>query len=780
MTSFVFPSLLWFLPLIGLPILIHLINLLRHRRIRWAAMEFLLQSQKRNRTWIMLKQLLLLLLRMMAIAAVVLMIAQPRARNSLAALLGGSKTHQIVILDDSYSMSDHWGDTSAFKLGVDAVNRLGAQLTRQSGQQEFTLLSFSQASRRGEGLQTLFSREPVDSDFKDRLNDKLASLEVSETAAGPGEALAAVEQMIHSASDSATTVYLISDFRAKDWANAAGLRKAMLDLNAAGAQLQLIDCVSDERPNLAISTLQPGLGIRAAEVPLKMEVGVTNYSPSAVHDVVLQLAEDGRARPAVAIASIGPRQTATANFEVRYRDPGQHTITARLSADAIAADNARYSVLDFPQHVPVLVIDGDPRAMAKRGDAYFIALPFASSQIAPTGIQPQIEPVQFLVGHPLDPFHVIYLLNIDRLDQPEIDTLEDYLRHGGGVVFFLGERTNPEFMNSRLYRDGKGPFPVPLVGQTELLVDRTEPIADITVDVPDHPVFSVWARKASVDIDRMIIDKYFAVQKNWLPAENSTARVLVRLRNGAPLVVERKFGDGRVMAFLTTAAPRWNNLANTPRDVAAMLQLTAYISAARQTDPGREVGAPLEVDVDRGKFQTNVKFTTPRGGAANTFPTEAQPPKGDAAPSGSNAGAASGSTVRSTAANAALTAASPGDPKNAIWRASLPVDTAQSGFYEAQLNYTMPQGASEIHRFAYNVNPDEGNLKMMAGPDLESRLAGVKYHFHQVADAFFDADNPDQAGFSRTILYMLIALLVGEQLLAYAISYHPSPRETAR
>jgi len=109
---------------------------------------------------------------------------------------------------------------------------------------------------------------------------------------------------------------------------------------------------------------------------------------------------------------------ATANFEIRYHDSGQHTITARLPADAVATDNARYSVLDFPQSVPVLVIDGDPRAAAKRGDAYFIALPFASSQIAPTGIKPQIEASTFLRDHPLDGFHVIYLLNIDRLDQP--------------------------------------------------------------------------------------------------------------------------------------------------------------------------------------------------------------------------------------------------------------------------------------------------------------------------------------------------------------------------
>ncbi|HWL74876.1 MAG TPA: BatA domain-containing protein, partial [Burkholderiaceae bacterium] len=81
MPDFVHPSLLTIgLPLIAVPILIHLINKVRQRRVRWAAMEFLLQSQRRNRTWVLLTQLLLLLLRMGAVAAVVLMVAQPVLR----------------------------------------------------------------------------------------------------------------------------------------------------------------------------------------------------------------------------------------------------------------------------------------------------------------------------------------------------------------------------------------------------------------------------------------------------------------------------------------------------------------------------------------------------------------------------------------------------------------------------------------------------------------------------------------------------------------------------
>ena len=44
------------------PILIHLINRMRFKRIRWAAMEFLLKSQKRNRRKLIVEQMILLLL----------------------------------------------------------------------------------------------------------------------------------------------------------------------------------------------------------------------------------------------------------------------------------------------------------------------------------------------------------------------------------------------------------------------------------------------------------------------------------------------------------------------------------------------------------------------------------------------------------------------------------------------------------------------------------------------------------------------------------------------
>ena len=62
--------------LISAPIIIHLINRMRFKRLRWAAMEFLLKSQKRNRRRLIIEQLILLVLRILLVLLIGLLLAR--------------------------------------------------------------------------------------------------------------------------------------------------------------------------------------------------------------------------------------------------------------------------------------------------------------------------------------------------------------------------------------------------------------------------------------------------------------------------------------------------------------------------------------------------------------------------------------------------------------------------------------------------------------------------------------------------------------------------------
>jgi hypothetical protein len=733
MPSFLHPALFWTLGLptlavLALPVLIHLINMMRHRRVEWAAMEFLLVSQKKHRTWVILKQFLLLLLRMTAIAAIVLMLAQPRLHSQFAELLGGSCTHHIVLLDDSFSMSDRWADTDAFAEAKKVVDRIGANAIKQERLQSFTLLRFSRVGRpQRPAAEPDLSRKPVTSKFGETLAALLAKLKVTQLAPGPGPAITAVSRLFGGEDGEHRIIYLISDFRARQWNNPAELREQLLRLNSSGADIHLIDCVDRTRPNLAIVSLTPAKGLRVAGVPLAMNVTVQNFGSTTVRNVSVALGQDGHGRPAVTLAEVPPGKTARESFPVEFANAGPHCITARLGADAVASDNDRFCAIEVPSDVRVLLIDGDARPR----NARYLSIALAPGEPVRTGLRPQIEARGYLRTKPLGDFGAINLANIERLDSSAVKALEEYVEAGGGLAFFLGDRCDVKFFNDFLYCDGKGLFPAPLERQAELRVDRLEPAPDL--EVGEHFIFNKFTGKRNSYLQTVAVQRYFATPKGWHPPSKSSVRVAARLRNGAPLIVEHGFGKGRVMAFLTTAAPTWNDWAGNPGFVVVMQDLEAYLSQ-RPAEESRPVGSPLTLRLDSKVYRPEVQFALPEQAVARAVPVNA-----------------------TRGADGVLTASF--------------FDTEQSGFYEAQL--VKVDNSVETRRYAMNVDPVESELTAIDGQSLASRLEGVKYRFEQAAAFQSRVDESTGYNLGEAILYLLVLLLIGEQMLALSASYHP-------
>lgn len=753
MLTFVDPSLLlWGLPLVGVPVLIHLINLLRHRRVQWAAMEFLLASQKKNSSWIKLKEFLLLLLRMLAVAAVVLIVAQPRVWDELGRFFGGGKTHHIVLLDDSFSMADRWSDTSAFDEAKRVVERLGESLAQEPLAQTFTLLRFSRAGRGQDGSPPDLLKAQVNTEFGNQLKDLLRAMQPSQLAAAPGPALEAIEQLLGEAKDEDRVVYLVSDFRANEWNDPGELTEMLARLDKARVHLRLVNCVDAAHSNLAITALEPSGGAQAAGVPLSFDVTVTNYGSDKAEGVSILLQEDGQARPALSIDELAPGESETRRFAAFFPTAGEHVVAASLGSDPVATDNLRFTLVDLPASVPVLLIDGAADAL----NARYLAAALAPGGAVKTGLDPQIETISYLNRNkPLDKFSAVFLLDVERLDNAGVEALENYVRQGGGLGFFMGDRCRASFYNDKLYRDGKGVFPLPLVAKTQLLVDRLQRGADF--EISDHPIFKIFAGERNSYLQSVTIDWYFSSPKTWTPAADSTTKVIARLRNGAPLAVERKFGEGRVAAILTTAAPQWNNWSRNPSFVVAALEMQANLAARPVLDANRAVGAPIELELDPGRYQPQVRLMSPgdRGAGGGSGPSE-----------NANAAAEGGALVSNAASAEGQT----------NLRASFPA-AAVSGIYELQLTTLDNQG--EIRHLAFNVNSAEGDLSTVGPSELAERLKGVRYEYAQ-ADAFQLAAR-DLAGsnLSQWVLYLLVALLVGEQALACSASYHPA-KELAR
>ena len=769
--QFVHQPLTWGFLLVLVPLLIHLINMMRHRRVKWAAMDFLLQSYKKHRKWIWLKQLILLLMRMAAVALAVAMLAQWISRGQWLDLLGGKPTHHYVLLDDSYSMSDRLGGASAFEIGSAAVQRIGARITAaaQSGAQEFTLIRFSQAARAAPDLeagvdfdQVLdFNARIVDTGFDVALEATRTAWTVTEAASGPAPALRLLKELISLARNENRRVYVVSDFRTGQWDSPAEARELLREVRQSPAEIHLVGCAREARQNLAVVALSPANETRAAGVPLMVNAMVKNFGPDTARNVQLkvrtnfydpeleQTASPEQLRPkvdelpTVLINEIEPGQTVTRSVQVLFPKPGRHVVEAALQDDPVAVDNRRWCVMDFPEGEPVLLVDGSPQ----QRHAYFLQSVFEPGGRANTGVRPEINPPAFLrdtLPEMLQKYRAIYLLDVPRLDDRAIENLEAYVRSGGGLAIFVGPEVNLNFYANQLYKEGRGLMPLPLAREADLLMDDEQKVPDI--EPAEHPVFSVFLGERNTFLRQITVERFLRPPDDWKPAPDSSVQIAAALRNRLPLAVERKFGEGRVMAFLSTAAPVWNNWGNDPSFVVVVLKLQSYLAFAQRAVRQDLVGSPVSVAIQADQYRQEVTFVTPGDTSETRNAIERI-----AAKTGPN------STV--------LTARIGNGGANG------PGETDRSGVYEVW-PVTLA-GEADVRRHALNVEPSEGDLALLAGKPLLDKLDPVQADYKHAEEYEYDGTRTEGNNRSLLLMAALIGLLLLEQVMAYSASYHP-------
>ena len=104
--TFLNPAVLFGLLAASIPVLIHLFNLRKLKKIEFSTLAFLKELQKNRIRKIKLKQWLLLALRVLIILLLVLAFARPTLEGvAIGGTTSAAKTTAVFILDDTFSMS---------------------------------------------------------------------------------------------------------------------------------------------------------------------------------------------------------------------------------------------------------------------------------------------------------------------------------------------------------------------------------------------------------------------------------------------------------------------------------------------------------------------------------------------------------------------------------------------------------------------------------------------------------------------------------------------------
>jgi hypothetical protein len=131
--SFLQPLLLFGLPLALIPLLIHLLNRLRYRSVKWGAMAFILKANRSSTSMARIRHWLILLARVTAIFALITAIARPMVGGWLGWKLSGEPDTVIILLDRSASMGAEFAPgKSKLRQAVNMISESGTEIASEA------------------------------------------------------------------------------------------------------------------------------------------------------------------------------------------------------------------------------------------------------------------------------------------------------------------------------------------------------------------------------------------------------------------------------------------------------------------------------------------------------------------------------------------------------------------------------------------------------------------------------------------------------------------------
>jgi hypothetical protein len=540
--GFLAPSILLGLVAAGLPWLIHLIGKRRATPVRFAAMQLLYRSERRVAARRRLREILLLIARTAIAAALPLVFARPftlRASDLPEDSLRAQSA--VIVLDDSVSMRRQADGAPLFERARDRVRTLLRQLP---GEAEVGLVLASEGSEPKVGELSL---------DRPRLLEALEGSRASARAADYPQALRRATTILAASTKVERRIFVVTDLQAAGWGDEP------LALGADAPDVALLD-VGEAYPftNRAVLsvTATPATELGTGSVAVEAEVADFTGKASAALPVILKIDDQVVSKSFIALPASGRAKKKI--FHVLPSGAGSHDVEVSIEADDFPVDDRRLGRLELSRALRVLIINGDARTVHREDEAYFLETALKTSDRTTsvvTALPDDVSPTG------LGSYNVVFVANVAEPSAPLSAALARFVNAGGGLFLSVGGRVNTQIWNERL-----GPLLPQPVSLTRTAAALPGQAAGETVD--DRPA----ARLAPLDRRHPLLASFPARGEGLASArffkfvllepvpDTAGASVILRYESGAPALVEKQVGKGRVMLLSTTVDREWTDL----------------------------------------------------------------------------------------------------------------------------------------------------------------------------------------------------------------------------
>jgi len=491
---------------VALPLWLHRLSAENPNKRLFSSSMFLEAGEPRRVLAKKLQYLLLLALRIAVLMLLVLAFVQPALWRPPQAAGGDGAELHVIVLDSSASMAagNRWD--RARNAATDIVADLAPEDRAQ-------LIAAGRVTE-------LVTAPTVD---RAVVRQGIASVEPGVFHLNFGQLMRALDGVLRGA-ELPVVLHLVTD------AQQTGLPTRFAELAPRDSVELQVHAISASESNAAIESLA------GSALDGELTAAVRNFGDRTL-EKTLRLERNGEVVEEKTL-ELPPGALVQTSFDALTLAAGPNRVRAMLTpADDLPQDDVRMVALKRPEPRPVLLIPGDLRAQGT------LFVETAMETLEALALDTVTTTAADLGDQMLEEYEFVVAADLGALGAGEIERLTSYVESGGALLAALGPRSTAQSevpITGQLFEPGAA------VGGSDAYVSIG------TLDV-SHPALR--------GLDTLRAAKFFRYAA-IVPAAQDY--VLMSFENGAPLMLERNLGNGRVLLFTSSLDKEWNDLPVQP------------------------------------------------------------------------------------------------------------------------------------------------------------------------------------------------------------------------
>ena len=546
--TFLNPSVLYALPAVTLPLLIHFFARRRAKVLPFSSLRFLKELQQSEIRRLRLREWLLLLLRTLAVALAVLAFARPvvvpPGVNPKAV---GSRVAAAVVLDDSYSMQVATPKGNLFLEACDRVNQILSTLNASDVAVVIRPRGTAWASK---AIPVRGLRGGPTGGRRRRWVEEPRGAYDTDLAGGVKTAANWFARF----ADARHELYLVSDFAGQPFAR----QDTTLRTRTKDWQVFLIPVSAEHILNASVQQARLESQILEPGSAVQVVGSLANTGTEALEERVVQLGWQGRPVDQTTV-SLKPGEEKSVRLRVILAKSGWQSGAVSLEDDALTTDNTFWFAVQVPGRLKVLVVAGTRRE----------ARPVATA-LSPPGAEHQIYDVVVktpsqVASADLRDVDATFLVDVNALPALGWAEVVRFVRQGGTLVVFPGPQVEPRVLSQQLL----GPLGLPPLGEARGTPGSAVPVLTLGRIDLSHPLFQgVFEKKA-----RIASPAFYVVLHSL---SSPRIRPILSYSDGSPLLYEASVDAGQVFVFTTGVDTSWSDLSRRGLFVPLVVRLPIY------------------------------------------------------------------------------------------------------------------------------------------------------------------------------------------------------------